>query len=51
MLKWFSDVKLFPLEKSEEAIEDWVITDLRKLILFLTFSVLDKRKKASKISE
>ena len=49
MLKWFSDVKLFPLEKSEEAIEEWVITDLRKLILFLTFSVLDKRKKASNL--
>jgi hypothetical protein len=39
LLKWVSDKFLF----SEEAVSDeWSLTDLRKLVLYLTFAVLDK---------
>ena len=43
LLKWFSEKKLFT-EDEEEGVnhEDWTISDLRKIVLFLTFSVLDK---------
>ena len=42
LLKWFSEKKLFPADEDQEGFEEWAITDLRKIVLFLTYSVLEK---------
>ena len=46
LLKWFAMKRLFPDEKEAESSQapqsdDWVVTDLRKIIFYLTISVLD----------
>ena len=49
LLKWFSEKRLFRTDdaQSEEETEDWLISDLRKIIINVTFSTLDKHDPSS----
>ena len=46
LLRWFSDKRLFKTSDSSKEVQDeedeWMVTDLRKIVLFITLSVLDK---------
>ena len=48
LLKWFSEQRLFKEETddigaAETADDVWLVTDLRKIVLYITLSVLDKK--------
>ena len=47
-MQWFSDKRLF-VESSAEGDEDdeWLVSDLRKIVFYLTVSVLDKKVSSS----
>ena len=49
-MKWFSEKSLFPEEK-DEGQEDWMITDLRKIVLYLTCSVVNKTEESTQVSK
>ena len=49
LLKWFSEQRLFKEQTESGAAEnnteddEWLVTDLRKIVLYITLSVLDKK--------
>ena len=56
-MKWFSEKRLFKEATSAENEEcedqdedDWMVTDLRKIVLYMTLSVLDKKLASSQAS-
>jgi len=52
LLQWFADHRLFKdgADDEDEEAEDWVVSDLRKIILYLTLAVLDKKLPSSESS-
>ena len=53
ILQWFSDKRLFKdAQAAEDGAEDdeWLITDLRKIIFYLTVATLDKKVDSSQNS-
>lgn len=52
-MNWFSDKRLFKLEDAGEEAEeedDWLISDLRKIILYITLSTLDRQLPSSGVT-
>ena len=57
LLKWFSDKRLFKDQATVEASEaeagddeEWLVSDLRKIVLYLTLAVLDRKLASSQAS-
>lgn len=47
-MQWFSDKRLFPEGEVEpEDEDDWLVSDLRKIVFYLTVSVLDHKVSSS----
>ena len=56
LLQWFIQKRLFPDDKEAQESQspinddDWMVTDLRKIIFYLTISILDKQLKIAENS-